>query len=162
MKQLKIYTIQDPKEEKVLREISKDVPLEEIQTTEFKEFLENLLHTAKTSEEQVGVESGGISAPQVGVSKRVSYILNYDTNEFEVLINPLVQNIGNKTDIDIEGCLSIPNVEENVERFRKIKVKYIDKEGKKVNRRFSGLNARVVQHEVDHLDGVLFIDKIAD
>jgi peptide deformylase len=162
MKQLKIYTIQDPKEEKVLREISKDVPLEEIQTTEFKEFLENLLHTAKTSEEQVGVESGGISAPQVGVSKRVSYILNYDTNEFEVLINPLVQNIGNKTDIDIEGCLSIPNVEENVERFRKIKVKYIDKEGKKVNRRFSGLNARVVQHEIDHLDGVLFIDKIAD
>lgn len=162
MKQLKIFTIEDPKEEKFLREISKDVPIEEVKSEEFQDFLKELLHTAKTSEEQVGVESGGISAPQVGVDKRVSYILNYDTNEFEVLINPVVQNIGNKKDIDVEGCLSVPNLEKNVERFRKIKVKYIDKEGHRVNRRFSGINARVVQHEVDHLDGVLFIDKTVD
>jgi peptide deformylase len=162
MKQLKIYTIEDPKEEKLLREVSIDVDKNEILSDEFQKFLDNLLYTAKTSEEQVGVESGGISAPQVGVTKRVSYIFNYDTGEFEVLINPEVKNIGNKTDIDIEGCLSIPNVEENVERYKKIKVKYIDREGNKINRRFTGLNARVVQHEVDHLDGVLFIDKIAD
>jgi peptide deformylase len=162
MKQLKIYTIEDPKEEKLLREVSIDVDKNEILSDEFQKFLDNLLYTAKTSEEQVGVESGGISAPQVGVTKRVSYIFNYDTGEFEVLINPEVKNIGNKTDIDIEGCLSIPNVEENVKRYKKIKVKYIDREGNKINRRFTGLNARVVQHEVDHLDGVLFIDKIAD
>ena len=162
MKQLKIHTIEDPKEEKILRKISTEVDLNEVKSPEFQEFLEDLFYTAKTSEEQVGVESGGISAPQVGVNKRVSYILNYDSGEFEVLINPVVQNIGNKTDIDIEGCLSIPNIEESVERFRKIKVRYVDREGKKVNRRFSGLNARIVQHEVDHLDGVLFIDKIAD
>jgi peptide deformylase len=162
MKQLKIYTIEDPKEEKLLREVSIDVDKNEILSDEFQKFLDNLLYTAKTSEEQVGVESGGISAPQVGVTKRVSYIFNYDTGEFEVLINPEVKNIGNKTDIDIEGCLSVPNVEENVERYKKIKVKYIDREGNKINRRFTGLNARVVQHEVDHLDGVLFIDKIAD
>jgi peptide deformylase len=162
MKQLKIYTIEDPKEEKLLREVSIDVDKNEILSDEFQKFLDNLLYTAKTSEEQVGVESGGISAPQVGVTKRVSYIFNYDTGEFEVLINPEVKNIGNKTDIDIEGCLSVPNVEENVKRYKKIKVKYIDREGNKINRRFTGLNARVVQHEVDHLDGVLFIDKIAD
>jgi peptide deformylase len=162
MKQLKIFTIEDPKEEKLLREISKEIDRKEIKTDEFKQFLEDLLHTAKTSEEQVGIESGGISAPQVGVSKRVTYIFNYDTGEFEVLINPIIQNIGEKTDIDIEGCLSVPNVEKDVERYRKIKVKYTDKEGKKVNRRFSGLNARVVQHEVDHLDGILFIDKAID
>jgi peptide deformylase len=162
MKQLKIYTIEDPKEEKLLRKVSVDVDKDEILSDDFQEFLDNLLYTAKTSEEQVGVESGGISAPQVGVTKRVSYIFNYDTGEFEVLINPEVKNIGNKTDIDIEGCLSVPNVEDNVERYKKIKVKYIDREGNKINRRFAGLNARVVQHEVDHLDGVLFIDKIAD
>lgn len=162
MKQLKIHTIEDPKEEKILRKVSVEVDKDEILSDEFQKFLDNLLYTAKNSEEQIGVESGGISAPQVGVNKRVSYIFNYDTEEFEVLINPIVKNIGNKTDIDIEGCLSVPNVEDNVERYKKIKVKYIDREGNKINRRFTDLNARVVQHEVDHLNGVLFIDKIAD
>ncbi|MCK9415056.1 MAG: peptide deformylase [Candidatus Dojkabacteria bacterium] len=162
MKQLKIFTIEDPKEEKILRKISKDVSIEEIKSEDFQQFLKDLLFTAKNSEDQVGIESGGISAPQVGVNKRVVYIFNYETEEFEVLINPVVQNIGNKTEIDIEGCLSVPNTEKNVKRFKKIKVKYIDKEGQKVNRRFTGLNSRVVQHENDHLDGVLFIDKAID
>ncbi|HCC68075.1 TPA: peptide deformylase [Patescibacteria group bacterium] len=162
MKQLKIYTIENSKEEKILRAISKDVTQEELKTEEFQQFLDNLLHTALTSEEQVGVESGGISAPQVGVSKKVSYILNYDTGKFELIINPQVQNIGEKTNIDIEGCLSIPNIEKNVQRYNKIKVKYMDRKGNKVKRRFNGINARVVQHEDDHLKGVLFIDKAID
>jgi peptide deformylase len=162
IKQLKIYTIENPKEEKILRKLSVDVPIEEIKTEKFQKFLKDLLHTAKTSEEQVGVESGGISAPQVGVNKKVSYIYNYETGKFEVLINPVVRNIGNKTDIDIEGCLSIPNVEKDVERYKKIKVKYIDKDGNTVNRRFSNLNARVVQHETDHLKGILFTDIAID
>jgi len=161
-KQLKIYTIEDSKEEKVLRKQSKDVTIEEIKSEEFQQFLKDLLHTAKTSEEQVGVESGGISAPQVGVNKNVSYIYNYETEKFEVLINPVLRNIGNKTDIDIEGCLSIPNVEKNVKRYKKIKVKYIDKDGNTINRRFSNLNARVVQHENDHLKGILFTDIAID
>jgi len=162
MKQLKIYTIEDKEEEKALRKISEDVSLKELKSEDFKEFLDNLLHTAKTSEDQVGIESGGISAPQVGINKKVIYIFNYDTNEFELILNPLVQNIGNKTDIDIEGCLSVPNVEKSVERFKKIKVKYMNRDGKIIKRRFSGLNARVVQHEDDHLNGVLFIDKAID
>ncbi|MDD3474592.1 MAG: peptide deformylase [Candidatus Dojkabacteria bacterium] len=162
MKQLKIYTIENKEEEIILRNKSKEVSPKELKTKEFQEFLEDLLHTAKTSEEQVGIESGGISAPQVGVNKSVVYIFNYDTNEFELILNPVVQNIGSKTDIDIEGCLSVPNVEKNVERFKKIKVKYMDKDGKIIKRRFSGLNARVVQHENDHLNGILFIDKAID
>ena len=162
VKQLKIYTIEDPKEERILRKTSIDVSIEEIKSEKFQQFLRDLLYTAKTSEEQVGVESGGISAPQVGVNKKVSYIYNYDTGEFEVLINPVVRNIGNKTDIDIEGCLSIPNIEKDVERYKKVKVKYIDKDGNTVNRRFSNLNARVVQHESDHLKGVLFTDIAID
>ncbi len=162
MKKLKIFTIENSEEEKVLRTVSKPVSKDEIDTEDFQKFLDNLLYTAKNSEEQVGVESAGISAPQVGVNKRVSYIFNYDTGEFEVLINPIVQPIGTKTAIDLEGCLSIPNIEDRVERFKKIKVKYTNREGRKVNRRFVDLNARVVQHEFDHLEGVLFIDKLAD
>jgi peptide deformylase len=162
MKQLKIFTIEKPEEEKVLRTKSKEVSIEEFNTEKFQQFLKDLLHTAETSEEQVGIESGGISAPQVGINKRVVYIFNYDTGEFELLINPMVQNIGKKTDIDVEGCLSVPNIEKNVERFKKIKVKYMDQYGNTVNRRFSDLNARVVQHENDHLEGILFIDKAID
>ena len=162
MKQLKIYTIEDEKEEKILRKKSEDVSIEELNSDEFQKFLDNLLHTAETSEEQVGIESGGISAPQVGINKKVIYIFNYDTNEFELILNPVVQNIGDKKDIDIEGCLSVPNIEKNVERFKKIKVKYMDRNGKVIKRRFTGLNARVVQHEDDHLNGILFIDKSID
>jgi len=162
MKQLKIFTIEDKEEEKGLRKLSEDVSLKELKSEEFEDFLNNLLHTAKTSEDQVGIESGGISAPQVGVNKKAIYIFNYDTNEFELILNPIVQNIGSKTAIDIEGCLSVPNIEKNVERFKKIKVKYMDRDGKIIKRRFSGLNARVVQHEDDHLNGVLFIDKAID
>jgi peptide deformylase len=162
MEKLKIFTIEDPKEEKVLRKVSKEVSKKEIETEEFQKFLDDLLYTAQTSEEQVGVESAGISAPQVGVNKRVSYIFNYDTGEFEVLINPTVKPVGKKTDIDFEGCLSVPNIEDRVERFKKIKVKYTNREGRTINRRFNSLNARVVQHEFDHLEGVLFIDKLVD
>lgn len=162
MKQLKIFTIENSKEEKVLRAISKEVTKEELKTEEFKQFLVDLLHTALTSEGQVGIESAGISAPQVGVNKKVIYILNYDTGEFELIINPQVQNIGEKTNIDTEGCLSVPNIEKNVQRYNKIKVKYINKDGNKVKRRFNSINARIVQHEDDHLKGVLFIDKAID
>jgi len=162
MKQLKIFTIEDAKEEKILRKISKDVTEKEIRSNKFQQFLKDLLYTAKNSEEQIGIESAGISAVQVGVNKKVVYIFNYDSGEFEVLINPVVQNIGEKRDIDIEGCLSVPNIEKNVERFKKIKVKYMDEKGNVVNRRFTDLNARVVQHENDHLNGVLFIDKAID
>jgi peptide deformylase len=162
MNQLKIYTIEDKNEEKILRSKSNNVTMEELRTEEFQEFLQDLLHTALTSEEQVGVESGGISAPQVGVNKNVIYMLNYDTGDFELIINPEIQNIGEKSNIDIEGCLSVPNREEKVERFNKIKVKYIDKNGNKVKRRFNGINARVMQHEYDHLNGILFIDKSID
>jgi len=162
MKKLKIYTIEEPNEEKLLRKTSEDVTLDELKSKDFKEFLDNLLHTALTSEEQVGIESGGISAPQVGVNKNVIYMLNYDTADFELLINPQVQNIGDKTNIDYEGCLSVPNVEKQVKRFNKVKVKYLNKEGKKVKRRFNGINARVLQHEDDHLNGILFIDKAID
>lgn len=162
MQQLKIFTIEDPKEEAVLRTPSSDVTIEELKTEKFQIFLEDLLHTALTSEDQVGIESGGISAPQVGINKKVVYMLNYDTGEFELLINPEAQHIGEKKHIELEGCLSVPNIEKRVERFKKVKVKYLDRNGNKIKKHLSGINATVLQHEVDHLNGILFIDKAID
>lgn len=162
MKQLKIFTVEDAKEEKILRKKSIDVTKKELNDKDFHSLLGDLLHTAQTSEEQVDVESSGISAPQVGINKNIIYIYNFDTDDFELLLNPTVQNIGGKTDIDLEGCLSVPNIEKKVKRFKKVKVSYMDLDGNMKKRRFDGMNARVVQHEYDHLNGILFIDKAID
>lgn len=155
-KPLRILTIDNKKDEEVLRTPSKDVALEEIGSTDFEVFLEKLLLTAKLSEEP----AGGIAAPQVGVNKNIFFLLNYDTNEWEVFINPEVEPVGFvKTSIE-ESCLSVPNVEAEVQRYKNIRIKYLDRDGKKYTRKYKDLNAVTIQHEKDHLDGILFIDRI--
>jgi peptide deformylase len=159
-KQLKIYTITDKKEEEVLRQKSSPVQEDQIKTSEFKEFLKDLLYTAQHSEEQGNVPAGGISAPQVGRNIRVSYILNYETNQWQLFINPEVEPNGFAKISTIEGCLSVPNREEEVMRYKKVKVKYQDEDGNWKTEKFKDYNAVTIQHELDHLDGILFIDKI--
>jgi peptide deformylase len=159
---LRIFTINNPKEEKVLRTVSRQVKHDEISNPEFQKFLDQLLQTALTSEKQVGVQSAGISAPQVGKNLRVFYILRKDTENFELFINPEVTIASMKQDIDWEGCLSVPGVEDAVSRYKKVKVVYLDREGKKHKATFKGIEAREIQHELDHLDGILFIDRIEE
>jgi peptide deformylase len=159
-KQLKIYTIENEIEEKILRKKSLPVPQDNLQETEFKEFLKNLLYTAQHSEEQDNVPAAGISAPQVGRNIRVFYILNYDTYKWQLFINPEIRPIGSGKTSILEGCLSVPNREGEVARYKKIKVKYQDEEGNWRTKKFKNINAIAVQHEMDHLDGILFIDKI--
>ena len=159
-KQLKIYTIEDEKEEKFLREKSSPISDEEIKSKEFKNFLKDLLHTAKNSEEQIGIPAGGIAAPQVGEHKRVFYILNNDTNIWQVYINPEFKPLDFSKISTYEGCLSVPNKEEKVMRYKRIEVKYQDLDGKERKEKLSDNNAVAIQHELDHLDGILFIDRI--
>lgn len=159
-KQLKIYTIANKKEEKILRKKSLPVTKDEFKQTEFKKFLKNLLYTAQHSEEQDNVPAGGIAAPQVGENLRVFYILNSDTDEWQVFINPEVQPLGFTKIYSLEGCLSVPDREEEIMRYKKIKVKYQDADGKWEIEKFKNFNAIAIQHELDHLDGILFIDRI--
>lgn len=159
-KQLKIYTITDKKEEEVLRQKSSPVQEDQMKTSEFKEFLKDLLYTAQHSEEQGNEPAGGISAPQVGRNIRVSYILNYETNQWQLFINPEVEPNGFSKISTIEGCLSVPNREEEVMRYKKVKVKYQDEDGDWKTEKLKDYNAVTIQHELDHLDGILFIDKI--
>lgn len=156
VKPLTILTIDSKKDEEILRTPSEDVSLEELKTEEFLSFLDNLLETAKLSEEP----AGGIAASQVGVNKNVFFLLNYDSNEWEVFINPTVEPVDfAKTSVE-ESCLSVPNVEEKIQRYKNIRIKYLDKDGKKCSKKYSDLNAITIQHEKDHLDGILFIDRI--
>jgi peptide deformylase len=159
-KQLKIFTIEDKEEEKILREKSLPVTNEDLKDNNFKEFLDNLLHTALHSEEQGNVPAGGIAAPQVGIKKRVFHTLNYDTNKWQLFINPEVTPLGFIKTVTKEGCLSVPNREGDVMRYKKVKVKYQDINGEWKTEKYSDLNAVSIQHELDHLDGILFIDRI--
>lgn len=107
----------------------------------------------------------GVAAPQVGVNKRiiaVSLLRDYEDENFRTvaMINPEILESSDERDTENEGCLSVPGEHGDVERSRTIKVRYLDQSGKTQTLLFRGLSARIIQHEIDHLDGVLFTDKI--
>lgn len=135
------------KGDEVLRQKSKSVP--EI-TPNIIKLLENMRDTMY---EANGV---GLAAPQIGISKRV-IVVDAEDDLLE-LINPeIIDSEGSET--DSEGCLSVPGYVGEVKRAYRVKVKAMNREGKNVEITREGLPARVLQHEIDHLDGILFIDK---
>jgi peptide deformylase len=110
-------------------------------------------------------EAGGIglAAPQIGVSKRI-IIVSVDKKNFErlALIDPVVEYASEDTDSMEEGCLSIPGVNAEVLRPLKVIVKGMTRSGRLVEITATHLLARVLQHEIDHLNGVLFIDRLSE
>ena len=98
----------------------------------------------------------GLAAPQIGVSKRI-VIVDPGDNLYEMINPEIIYKEGSA--LGSEGCLSIPNVRGMVPRSLNIKVKGLNRRGEEVVVEASGLLARVFQHEIDHLDGILFIDK---
>lgn len=101
-------------------------------------------------------KGAGLAAPQIGISKRVIVV---DGGEGLIgLVNPvIIESEG--TEISMEGCLSIPKIEGEVERAARVVVQGLDRSGTPVTVKAAGLAARALQHEIDHLDGVLFIDR---
>jgi len=110
-------------------------------------------------------EGIGLAAPQVGVSRRVIVVDLRDDDEAGVgalaLINPEVVESGRKKDKGPEGCLSIPGMEEVVERPETVTVEGLNPDGEPFSMQVSGLLSRALQHEIDHLDGILFIDRLS-
>ena len=159
---LKIYTINNIEEEKFLRKISKDVTVQDINSSDFQSFLDNLIETAKKIVTEEGYSAAGLAAIQVGVDKNVFCILKENSKEFELMINPVIKPIKKEQSTGLEGCLSVPKTEGRVSRYKKIKVKYQDRNGKVVKNIFSNQEAREIQHEYDHTKGILFIDKLID
>jgi len=111
----------------------------------------------------------GLSAPQIGVLKRVfvyEYIKPKDSMDatpnipLTILINPEITKVSKKLIADEEGCLSVPNVFGRIKRNEKITVRALGINGKIIEFATTGLEARIIQHEADHLDGVLFIDRL--
>lgn len=146
--------------EKELRTPSVDIPIEEITTPQFQQFIQTLFDSMMAVEMPEGWMQAGISAVQV--NRHINLFLAYDGNHdiYEVFINPKVEQLGSSKDLKLESCLSIPDIQGKVRRHKRVKVTYYDSTGQKVKKKFSGWNARVIQHEYDHLNGILFTDKI--
>ena len=103
----------------------------------------------------------GLAAPQVGVDKRL-FVIHIRGSEKRAYINPQIIETSIETDSAEEGCLSIPGVWHDVQRPARVTVQAQDIEGKPFTIKADGLLARAIQHEYDHLNGVLFIDRIED
>lgn len=124
------------------------------EVTKFNERLHKLLDDmAETMYDAPGV---GLAAPQVGILKRVAVV---DVGEGLVeLVNPVIVEKSEETEIGQEGCLSIVNLRAEVRRHKRIKVKAQDRLGQPFELEAEGFFARAIQHEVDHLNGVLILD----
>lgn len=147
---LKIITLPDP----ILRKKAKEISLKEISAGQLARLVSAMGKT------MIKTDGAGLAAPQVGKSIRLAVVNSKDG--IICLINPKITRKSWAKELDQEGCLSIPGVFGKVRRHKKIFLTYYDQTGKKVKRSAQGLMARVMQHEIDHLDGILFIDKAVE
>ncbi len=148
----------------ILRKITQEVPKNILKTEGFDLILRDLLDSMK---HYGGI---GIAAPQIGIDYQVALIELEGINRYgeeinlplTAFINPRVEFLTAETQGFWEGCLSVPGLRGFVERPEKVKVNYLDREGNEQELIASGFLATVLQHELDHLNGILYIDKIKD
>jgi peptide deformylase len=136
--------------DEILRKKSKSV---EVVDDKIKELVNDMIETMHQKD---GV---GLAAPQVGVLKRVVVIDLYDDNGPYVLINPEIIKEKGEQEVE-EGCLSFPNKFAKIIRPAEVTVKALDINGKEYKLKGKGLLAQAISHELDHLEGILFVDKI--
>ncbi len=146
------------------RLLQKAAPVERFGTPELSELLRDMQDT------MAALNGAGLAAPQIGVSLRV-VIFGVQQNPrypdaeevpFTVLCNPLLTPLGRDVDEDWEGCLSVPGLRGLVPRHTHLRYSGFDVNGTPIEREVSGFHARVVQHECDHLDGILYPTRIRD
>ncbi|PLX26409.1 peptide deformylase [Candidatus Parcubacteria bacterium] len=142
-----------------LRERSKELDQDFLLSDEVQQLITEMIPTMYQDD---GI---GLAAPQVGKNVRICVIgkeANLDSEEDLVLINPVWQKTSRRKFVDIEGCLSVPKTFGKVKRYKSIHVEALNRKGERIEFEAKDFLARVIQHEVDHLDGILFIDKAKD
>lgn len=128
---------------------------------EVQEVTEEIKKIGKNMMETMIVNQGiGLAAPQVGILKRV--IVLYSSGQMpEIFINPKIIKKSKKTLTEEEGCLCFPNLFLKVKRAVEVEIEALNEKGKKIFLKKEGLPARIFQHEIDHLDGILFVDRLS-
>ncbi|HWQ99875.1 MAG TPA: peptide deformylase [Candidatus Methylomirabilis sp.] len=145
-----ILTDPDPR----LRERSREVDASAVKTQEFQTFADEFAAFMVKSD---GV---GLAAPQIGRHERIIAI--QERERIGVYVNPEILKASPALQIGEEGCLSVPGTYGTVERHKRIRIRALDRHGRTVEFDVSGFPAVVFQHEIDHLNGVLFIDKVKE
>jgi len=147
-----------------LRLLEKSRPVEAFGTPQLHELIADMRDT------MAHLNGAGLAAPQIGVPLRVVIFgvtrnLRYpDAEEVPdtVLVNPVITPVGEEMEEDWEGCLSVPGMRGVVPRFKRLRYQGFDESGNPIDRSVEGFHARVVQHECDHLDGILYPMRIRD
>jgi peptide deformylase len=157
---LKIAHIGNP----LLRQRSRELTREELRSPETQRFIDDLIETMRDA------NGAGIAAPQVHNPVRIFVVEVKDNPRYPykpnipltVLVNPVITPLTEETFDNYEGCLSVPNLRGVVQRFTEVRVTGWDREGQPFERVARGLTAGTFQHENDHLDGMLFVDRVKD
>lgn len=155
-----IVTIGHP----VLREPTQRITLDELASPAVQQLIDDLIDTMR------GANGAGIAANQIGEGLRITVIEVNDNPRYPykpripltVVVNPVIEPIDDETVTINEGCLSVPDLRGDVERHVSVRVRYLDRDGVEHDEIKRGLTAGTFQHECDHLDGVLFVDRVTD
>ena len=144
----------------VLRRVADPVDPDQISTDAFQRLLASMRDT------MAAYQGVGLAAPQVHVSNRVVMYMAVVDEETDpdvlVLVNPVIEFLGDEIESAWEGCLSIPGIRGRVPRHKRIQVTALDEMGKEIAYVAEAFEARVIQHEVDHLNGILYFDRMED
>ena len=158
---LPIVTVGDP----VLRERARELSVEELRSDEVQRLVDDMIETKRAA------HGAGLAANQVGEPVRVAVVEVEPGNprypykppvDLTVIVNPVLEPLDDELFAVNEGCLSVPDLRGDVERFVNVRVRYLDRQGEPHEEVRRGLTAGTFQHEVDHLDGILFLDRVRD
>jgi peptide deformylase len=155
-----IVTIGHP----VLRTPTRPVTVDELKTAALQNLIDDLIETMRHA------NGAGIAANQIGESVRIAVIEVNNNPRYPykpripltVVVNPIIEAVDDEAVIINEGCLSVPNLRGDVSRHVSIRVRYLDRDGNAHDEIKRGLTAGTFQHECDHLDGKLFVDRVTD
>jgi peptide deformylase len=156
-----IVTVGDP----VLRERAREISGDELRSPEVQGLIDDLVETKRAA------HGAGLAANQVGSTLRVAVVEVEPDNPrypykppvpLTVLVNPTLEPVGDEVEVINEGCLSVPDLRGDVPRRVAVRVRYLDRDGVPREEVRRGLTAGTFQHEIDHLDGVLFLDRVQD
>ncbi|HKP21385.1 MAG TPA: peptide deformylase [Thermoleophilaceae bacterium] len=149
----------------VLRERAREVSAEELASPEVQALIDDMIETMRSA------NGAGLAANQVGETVRVAVVEVRPGNPrypykpevpLTVIVNPVIEPVDDDVEQVNEGCLSVPNLRGEVPRHMNVRVRYLDREGAEHAEVRRGLTAGTFQHELDHLNGVLFLDRVAD
>ncbi|MGH3102229.1 MAG: peptide deformylase [Thermoleophilia bacterium] len=149
----------------VLRERAREVSREELRSADVQRLIDDMIETMRAA------NGAGLAANQVGETVRIAVVEVRPGNPrypykppvpLTVIVNPVIEPLDDDVEQINEGCLSVPNLRGEVDRHVRVRVRRLDRDGAEHDEPREGLTAGTFQHELDHLDGVLFLDRVSD